>query len=273
MALKLKVDLHLHTADDLAEIVAGRKHLIPPKTLVDMAVEQQFDAIAITHHGVPYSNSELSEYAQQKGILLIPGVETFIKKKHVLLLNFSARKHILTFQDLQRYKTEDVLVIAPHPYYVVGECLGRDLERHIDCFDAIEYCHYYYKLLNPNQKALRVAQKYGLPMVGNSDAHLAFQFGRTYSYVYAEERSIPAIVQAIKQGRVEYVSEPIPLTTFVRETFWLLEKLPYLVRVALRKLALRTSQPFLIRTFATPEVALASVKAQPVRTAPSYLNY
>jgi predicted metal-dependent phosphoesterase TrpH len=276
MALKLKVDLHLHTADDLAEIVAGRKHLIPPKSLIDMAVEQQFDAIAITHHGVAYSNRELSEYAQEKGILLIPGVETFIKKKHVLLLNFSARKHILTFQDLRRYKTEEMLVIAPHPFYLVGECLGRDLVRHIDCFDAVEYCHYYYKFLNPNKKALRVAGKYRLPVVGNSDAHLPFQFGRTYSFVYAEERTIPAIIRAIKQGRVEYVSEPIPLTMFVRETFWLLEKLPYLVRVALRKLALRTSQPFLIRTFATPEVAMASVQVRPGRTsasvAPSYSN-
>ena len=262
MALKLKVDLHLHTADDLAEIVAGRKNLIPPKELIDMAAAEKYDAIAITHHCVPYNNKELVDYAHQKGILLIPGVETSIHKKHVLLINFSARKHILSYHDLAKYKADDVLVIAPHPFYLVSECLGKDFIRHIDCFDAVEYCHYYYKFLNPNKKALRVARKFHLPVVGNSDAHKKFQFGKTFSYVYAEEKTIPSIVQAIKQGKVEYVSQPISLGIFLTETIWILEKLPYLIKLALRKLALRTSQPFLIRKFASPQIATTTSKVR-----------
>ena len=253
MALKLKVDLHVHTANDLVEIVAGRKKLITPKQVIDMAVEQNFDAISITHHGVQYSDNKLIEYARQQGLLLIPGVETYIQKKHVLLINMSTKKHILTYQDLARYKTEDVLVIAPHPFYLVPECVGNDLIRHQDCFDAVEYCHYYYKLFNFNRKALRTAQFLNLPVVGNSDAHRIFQFGKTYSYVYAEQKTIPAIIQAIKQGKVEYVSHPLTLREFLRETVWLFEKLPYIINIAIRKIALRTSQPFLIRKFATPK--------------------
>lgn len=258
--MRLKVDLHLHTADDLVEIVAGRKKLISPKQMIDMAVEQNFDAIAITHHGVQYGNNELIEYANQKGLLLIPGVETFIQKKHVLLINFSTKKHILTYHDLSRYKTDDVLVIAPHPFYLVSECVGNDLVRYRDCFDAVEYCHYYYKFFNLNKKAIRVAQKLNLPLVGNSDAHRHFQFGKTYSYVGAEQKTIPAIIQAIKQGRVEYISQPLTLGEFLRETFWLLEKLPYILNIALRKVALRSSQPLLIRKFATPTMAAHYLK-------------
>ncbi len=260
MTKKLKVDLHLHTADDLFEIVGGRKNLIPSKELVDMAVEQKFDAIAISHHCVQYKNKELTEYANQKGLLLIPGVETFIQRKHVLLINFSTKKHILSYQDLVRYKADDVLVIAPHPFYGLSSCLGKELIHNIECFDAIEYCHYYYKFFNPNRKALRVAQKYKLPVIGSSDAHRQFQFGTTYSYVYAEEKSIPAIIKAVKQGKVEYVSHPLSLGKFLYETFWLLERLPYILNIGLRRLALRTSSPFMIRRYATPELPKTTSK-------------
>ncbi len=262
MALRLKVDLHLHTAHDLAEIVAGRKNLIPPYDLIDMAVEQKFDAIAITHHGVQYFNDDLRDYAREKGLLLIPGVETFINRKHVLLINCSTRKHILNYDDLRKYKNDDVLVIAPHPYYLVSECVGNDLVRHRDCFDAVEYCHYYYKFFNLNKKALRIADKLSLPVIGNSDAHKTFQFGKTYSHVYAEEKSISSIIKAIKAGSLEYVSHPLSLGEFINETFWLLQKLPYIVNMALRKFALHTSQPFLMRKFATPVLELSPVRAR-----------
>lgn len=260
MAVKLKVDLHIHTANDLVEIVAGRKNLIPPKQMIDMAVEQNFDAIAITHHGVQYHENELVEYAQQRGLLLIAGIETYIHKKHVLLINFSTKKHILTYQDLAKHKNEDVLVIAPHPFYLVAECVGNDLIRYRDSFDAVEFCHYYYKWFNLNKKALRIAQQYNMPIVGSSDTHRRFQFGKTYSYVYAEEKSIPAIIRAIKQGKVEYVSHPLSLREFLWETFWILGKLPYIINISFRKLALHTSRPFLIRKFATPKLSQAPLK-------------
>ena len=262
MALKLKVDLHLHTAEDLAEIAAGRKNLIPPKELVDMAVVQKFDAIAISHHCVQYKNDELTKYASQKGLIIIPAVETYIQRKHVLLVNFSTKKHILSYQDLANHRTDDVLVIAPHPYYVLSACLGSDLVENIKCFDAIEYCHYYYKFFNPNTKALKVAKKYNLPIIGNSDTHRQFQFGTTYSYVYAEEKSIPAIIKAIKQGKVEYVSHPLSLRIFVKETLWLFEKLPYIVNITMRKIALRSSKPFLMKKFAAPRFRFSTPKNQ-----------
>ncbi len=264
--MKLKVDLHLHTANDLVELVAGRKNLIHPKQLIDLAVAQQFDAIAITHHGLQYHDAELFNYAHQKGLLLIHGVETYIHKKHVLLINFSTKKHILTYHDLLRYKSDDVLVIAPHPFYLLPECLGDDLIRYHHCFDAIEFCHFYYKWFNPNRKALRVAQQLGLPVVGNSDAHRQFQFGRAYSYVYAEEKSIPSIIRAIKQGKVEYVSHPLTLREFFYEIGWLMESLPYVVTTFLRKLALRTSRPFLMRKFATPQLSSDAIKRSKART-------
>ncbi|MBD3290417.1 hypothetical protein GF337_16555 [candidate division KSB1 bacterium] len=244
MSLKLKVDLHIHTAEDVAEIVGGRTDLLPARRFIDLAVKMGYDAISFTHHGVLYNDPRVFKYAADRGLILIPGVETFINRKHVLLLNCTARKHILTYHDLRRYKDENVLVIAPHPYYLVGMCLGRDLKKNIDMYDAIEYCHYYYKLFNPNRKALRVARKHKKPVVGNSDAHYRDQFGTTYSYVYAEEKSIPAIIRAIKAGKVEYVSHPRTFQQFVDETRWILEKLPYEIQMKMRSQLKRSSSKF-----------------------------
>ena len=44
---------------------------------------------------------------------------------------------IKTFDDLRAYRRErgdDLLVIAPHPFYPKSHCLGRELEKNIDLF-------------------------------------------------------------------------------------------------------------------------------------------
>jgi len=229
--LKFKIDLHTHTANDLVENMVGSKTtLIPPKELVDLAVEQNYDAIALTHHGIIYRDPELEKYAHKKGLLLIPGVEAFIDQKHVLLINFSSTKNINSYEDLCKYKSDNTLIIAPHPYYMLSQCIGENLQRYIHCFDAVEYSHMYYKFINPNKKAVKVAREHNLPIVGNSDAHSKYQFGTTYSIVDAEEKSIAAIIKAIKLGNVEYVSHPFPFHLFVKDILWSLNKIPVTVR-------------------------------------------
>jgi len=246
--LKLKVDLHLHNSEDISESLKKNKGMPSPKEFIDMAIQQGFDAIAFTHHGLLYHDPETIKYAKKKGLILIPGIEAFIDRKHVLLINYIKKKHILNFETLRQEKSTDMLVIAPHPYYKTRVCLEDQLERNLDCFDAIEYCHFYTRLINPNRKAIRLAQKASLPLIGNSDAHFARQFGRTYSYVYARERSIPSIVEAVKAGRVEYVSQPLSLGSLLYISACFLWKLPYLTELLMRKIAFRYNlNPSLIK--------------------------
>jgi len=242
MPIKLKVDLHVHSAEDVAEIVAGRKNMIPAREFIDLALAQQFDAISFTHHAVLFNDPAVQRYAKNRGLLLIPGVETYIERKHVLLINYTHRKHILTYEDLKKHKNEHMLVIAPHPYYLAKICLGKDLEKHIEYFDAIEFSHFYCRLFNLNRKAIRIARKYNLPLVGNSDTHVRKQFGTTYSYVYSEEKTIPAIISAIRRGEVEYVSRLLTLREFGEEIAWIFEKLPYELQMRFRKILKRTSR-------------------------------
>jgi len=225
--LKLKIDLHCHTSHDLIEEkVSGRKNLISPKELIDLAVEKNYHAISLTHHGIQYRNPDTQKYAEEKGLVLIPGVECFINRKHVLLINFPIINGIKSYDDLCKKKNENTLIIAPHPYYKTAQCIGEDLEPNIKCFDAIEHSHLYFSFFNPNKKAVEVARKYNLPVIGNSDTHLKFQFGATYSIVEAEEKSIPAIIKAIKAGKVECVTSPLPFRLFVKGVLWSLQQYP-----------------------------------------------
>jgi len=229
--LKLKIDLHCHTSHDLIEEkVSGRNDLISPKELIDLAAEKKYDAISLTHHGIQFRDPEIEKYAMEKGILLIPGIEGYINRKHILMINFPGIRGINSYDDLCKQKNEHTLVIAPHPYYKAVHCIGKELIPNIKCFDAIEHSHLYYSFLNPNKKAIEVARKYNLPVIGNSDTHLKFQFGTTYSIVDAEEKSVSAIIKAIKAGKVEYVTSPLPFKLFVKGVMWSVSQIPITVK-------------------------------------------
>src|SRR5438067_11639226 len=132
----LKADLHIHTADDPVD-------RIPHTTtdVIDRAAALGYQALAITLHERQLDLAALDSYARERGIVLIPGVERTIERKHVLLINFRhGAEDIRTFADLARLKArERGLVIAPHPFFPTSSCLRGQLDRHADLFDAVEY--------------------------------------------------------------------------------------------------------------------------------------
>jgi predicted metal-dependent phosphoesterase TrpH len=207
---KLKVDVHTHCAEDPHDRIEHSA-----EQLIDEAAGKGFDALSITsHHIITYSR-RLAKYAEQRDLVLIPGIEKGIEGKHVLLVNVDWRVHpVHTFAELRRWKNEDSLVIAPHPYYPKGHCLGNLLERNVDLFDAVEFSFFYSKLIDFNKRALRVAARHGLPVVGSSDCHKIGDLGTTYTVVECE-KDLRAIVNAVRDGRVEVVSEPLGLTHMV----------------------------------------------------------
>ena len=68
---------------------------------------------------------------------------------------------------------------------------------------------------NPSDRALRIAQKHGKPVVANSDAHNLWMFGRHYTFVDAEP-TMPAIFRAIREGRVEWHSPHVTVRECLR---------------------------------------------------------
>ena len=201
----LKVELHTHTADDPVD-------RIPHTTLelIDHAASLGYDALAITLHERQLNVDHITGYAADRGLVLIPGVERTVEGRHVLLLNFATgADEVRTFRDLARLKTEQPgLVVAPHPFFPGSMCLGRELERHADLFDAVECNAMYARGVDFNRRAQRWARRHGKPLVGNCDVHRLWQLGPTYSLVDAPPDA-DAICAAIAAGRVRVESRAL----------------------------------------------------------------
>lgn len=208
----MKVDFHVHTADDPKDYIN-----FSAEQLIDRAAQLGFDALAITNHDLITTNPTLEAYASSRGVLLIPGAELTLSGKHVLLLNPEPQmlSKIETLDDLVPARRELSLIIAPHPYYPGFKCLRSKLEAYLAVFDAIEFSFFYNHFLDFNQRAVELAQDHGKPLVGDSDCHNLWQLGSTFTLVEAE-KNIPSIIRAVKEGKTKVMTTPLPLLTMAR---------------------------------------------------------
>jgi predicted metal-dependent phosphoesterase TrpH len=208
----LKVDLHLHTAEDPLDII---RH--DAVALVDRASELGFGAIAITLHERQLASPALEAHARDRGIVLLPGVELTIERKHVLAINFpQGVENVQSLDDLAWLKSRcNGLVIAPHPFFPDPSCLRGQLDKHVDLFDAVEWSYFWTRATNFNARAARWAERHGKPVVGNSDLHDLRQLGRTFSLVDADP-DVDGICDAIRAGRVTLRTQPVPVAELTR---------------------------------------------------------
>jgi predicted metal-dependent phosphoesterase TrpH len=199
----LKVDLHLHTADDPLDRVGHTT-----KELILKAADVGFDVISITNHDRLTFSPDLFDFARERGLLLIPGIEMTIENRHVLVLNPPRNREVSGLSSLSGIRRPETLVVAPHPYFPGIHSLNGHLLKHLHLFDALEYCHFYSPRINFNHRVLQVSRSNGAPLIGNSDSHFLSQLGTTYSTVYAE-KNILSLFEAIRAGRVEVVTRPL----------------------------------------------------------------
>ena len=213
----LKADFHMHTSEDTKDNVS-----YSAKQLIDKAALLGFEVISITNHNLVTYSKTLSDYADSKGILLIPGIELDVEgHKHVLIINPEINKleKVKTVDDLRRLRRRETVIIAPHPFYPRKTCLGKRLIENISLFDGVEYSRFYNHFINPNRKAVRIAKKHKLPLVGTSDAHSFWQLNTTYSMVDSE-KTVQGVIKALKQGKVKVVTRPLPLPKFLMRVLW-----------------------------------------------------
>jgi len=208
----LKAELHIHTREDPEDTID-----YSAKEIINKCSKLGYQVLSITLHNKVFFSRDLESYAKKRGILLIPGVEVDIEGKHILILNAKSGdpKKLNIFNDLKKIK-DHAIIVAPHPYYFRSDCLGKELDRHIDLFDAIEHHSLYIWTINRNKKAARMAKKYGKTLVGMSDLHWKEYLGHTYSLIDAKPTR-KSVLEAIKNGKVKVVSKPLP--------FWLFSKM------------------------------------------------
>ena len=209
----------MHSSEDPYDVLSHNAW-----ELVDHAAALHYHVLVLTLHRRLYCPQELQDYAKSRGILMIPGVEYYVEQSEVLLLGVTPEdlKGLKRFDDLRALRKErgdNLLVVAPHPFYPHGKCLGEKLEANPDAFDAIEFCHFYTSWWNPNHQAENVSRRIGKPMLACSDTHQLKWMNHHYSLVDAQPTQAD-IFAAIRAGRIRNVSRPLTGLEMAGKTFW-----------------------------------------------------
>lgn len=202
----IKTELHAHTALDPADFIPHST-----RDLIDRAAALGYGAVAVTLHDRYYDPADDAEYARARGVVLIPGIERTIERRHVLLLNFPAEcAAVQSFEAVRALKARHPrgLVVAPHAFYPIPSAMYSCLDRFGDLIDAVEVNSMFTRWLDFNSPAIRWAREHGKPVVGNTDLHVLEQLGTTYTLVEADAEA-DAICEAIRAGRVQVRSSAL----------------------------------------------------------------
>jgi predicted metal-dependent phosphoesterase TrpH len=196
-----KVDLHLHTLDDPKDAIDYSAHQVLAR-----ARSLGFGVLAITLHDKVFDRAEVFADAAAMGILLIPAADVRLSGADAVLLNVTSEEiaRLRDFNDLRELRErrgERIFSFAPHPFYLLGASIGERLIEEIDCFDAIEFCHFHASWLNPNRRAEAVAKKYGKPLLATSDAHRLNAFGSHYTSIpRPTNMTVENVLSALRNG-------------------------------------------------------------------------
>lgn len=197
----IKVDLHIHTLDDPKDHLDYSAH-----QLLERARDLGFGALAITLHDKVFDQPEIFADAAAMGILLIQAAEMRLEGADVVLLNVRPDEieELRTFDDLRQLRAsrgESLFCFAPHPFFIFGASIGQRLFREIDCFDAIEICHFHKGLFDLNRRARRLAATHGKPLLATSDAHRLQAFGAHYTSIpRPRQLTIEAVLRTLREG-------------------------------------------------------------------------
>ncbi|RME55453.1 PHP domain-containing protein [Candidatus Woesearchaeota archaeon] len=219
----LKIEFHCHT-----NYLHENETSYNPKQVIDYAAKLGYDILCLSEHYSPIctlerfrrnplqTTEDFKDYAKSKGILLIPSTEYYFPEGEVLLVNIKKKhlQNILTIEDLQNLP-DSVLRIAPHPFYNMSNCLGKNLFKHKDNIDALEYSFFYNRFYNkPNIKAERVSKLLNKPIVGTSDLHDLSWLGYTYTLADSK-KTANSIVKAVKTNNISVITRALPLTKYL----------------------------------------------------------
>ncbi len=162
------------------------------------------------------------------GILLISAAEMRLQGADIVVLNVTPEEAagLKNFDDVRRLRAQrgDALfTFAPHPFYVIGGSIGgKRLVENIDCFDAIEICHFHKGWFDRNRPAREVAARFGKPLLATSDAHQLNAFGSHYTSIPRPPALTPEnVFAALRSGSGRLTSPPASLGDIVQTMFFI----------------------------------------------------
>jgi predicted metal-dependent phosphoesterase TrpH len=193
----MKCDFHVHSQYSFDSNAS-------PKEIVDKALKEGIDCLAITDHSEVKGAFEAIEYAKGKPILIIPGIEIKSKEGDILGLNVREKipDKLSAKETIKRIKELGGLVIIPHPFGFFCQFKGnlRELIKEIDGIEVLNGSIFG----KGNKIAQEFAKENNLCFTVGSDSHFSNFVGKCYLEIPGENLSIKEVFEKIKnkEGKV-----------------------------------------------------------------------
>ena len=209
----LKVDLHVHT--DYSPDSGT-----PPERLVARCSKVGLDCVAVTDHNTIEGALAVQRIAP---FMVIVGEEVRSSGGEItgLFLTEEVPRDLPPVETAMRIKGQGGLVSIPHPFDRFRREVIRSgaLKEVLPYADIIEVFNARNNLDADNRKAQELARERGLLASAVSDAHTAFELGRTYVEMPEFDGSPEDFKRALAQGTiVGRRSSPLvhAITTFTK---------------------------------------------------------
>ena len=191
----LRADFHIHTC-------FSPDSELSPERLVAKCVDMGLDCIAVTDHNTIDGALAVRELAP---FTVIVGEEVRSAQGEItgLFLKETVPSDLPPVETARRIKEQGGLVSLPHPFdrfrsHVIAAEALDDLVPYVDIVEAFNARN---NLAADDRKAEELARRHGLLTSAVSDAHTAFELGRTYNEIPEFDGTGEDFKRALAQGR------------------------------------------------------------------------
>ena len=169
----LKVEFHCHTN-------ASKDSLTHPRDLVDMCHRKGIDRVIITDHNS--IKGAKAAHALDPDLVIV-GEEIMTTQGEILaaFVQEEIPKGLAPAETIQRLKDQGAFISVSHPFdaWREGGWQEADLLEILPHVDAIEVYNSRCMLPMFNRAARQFAERHNIPGTVGSDAHVAFELGRS----------------------------------------------------------------------------------------------
>lgn len=177
----LKVEFHCHTS-------ASKDCLTRPRDLVDTCRRKGIDRVIITDHNT-IAGAQVAQSLDPQ--LVIVGEEIMTTRGEILaaFVREEIPKGLTPDETIQRLKDQGAFISVSHPFdeWREGGWQEADLMEILRQVDAIEVYNSRCMLPRFNRAARQFAEKHNIAGTVGSDAHAAFELGRSLMLLQAFE--------------------------------------------------------------------------------------